>query len=370
MSRRVEALLEAARQVEVGEPPPLTAIRSEAGVRARRSAYLAAFALALPLGAAAAAGGWAFKQRMESPVHSVEKQVRPRVEVPHGVAPVAADGARRPDEGPRGAVDTAPADFRRAAVRATAVVPPSEPPRVGAPAGADAPTGRTPRVAAQATTDVPPSEASRAEAPPTERSRHAHAADDDVAPGEPRHDAMNGAEMPAGEAVRAASQPLPLLSALRENAATEAAAGKMGYSGPPSGPQQPQLLEAPARTGLSDEAAQLTVLVSTLRQQHDPAGTLALVAQYRAKFPSGALGTEVTLVAAEAHRALGQSAEALSELEKVSVDARGGELTVLRAELRAELGHCAEALTEVDAVRGRLPQTLRERAERVEASCR
>jgi hypothetical protein len=321
MSRRVEALLETARQVEVGEPPPLAAIRSEAGVRARRSAYLAAFALALPLGAAAAAGGWAFKQRMENTAPTVEKHVRPRVEVPHGVAPVAVTVVQRPDvpvvggsqpsEPERGraapVADASPSSTRRAAVHELA---------------------EAPRAAVRAVPVATPAEAERS---PTRST------------GEGEPSSVDG---------------------------TAAPTGTIGHSGPASGPQQPQFVEAPARTGLSDEAAQLTALVSTLRQQHDPAATLVLVAQYRAKFPSGALRTEVTLVAAEAHRALGHSADALAELEKVGVDARGGELTVLRAELRAELHHCAEALAELDAVRGRLSPTLRERAERVEASCR
>jgi hypothetical protein len=161
----------------------------------------------------------------------------------------------------------------------------------------------------------------------------------------------------------------PRVAAEASTAAAQPGGAKFGALSPASETKQPKLA-APARTGLSEEAAQLTALVSTLRQDHDPAGTLALVAQYRERFPNGALGSEVTLVAAEAQRALGRTAEALCELEKLTGDARGGELAVLRAELRAELGHCAEARAELDLLRGRLPPALRERAERVEAACR
>ncbi|MBK7857629.1 MAG: hypothetical protein IPJ65_03165 [Archangiaceae bacterium] len=53
--------LKAAASVEVGEPPPLSAVRRVVAKRARRNAQLLAFALALPLGAAAAVGGYAMK---------------------------------------------------------------------------------------------------------------------------------------------------------------------------------------------------------------------------------------------------------------------------------------------------------------------
>jgi hypothetical protein len=125
----------------------------------------------------------------------------------------------------------------------------------------------------------------------------------------------------------------------------------------------------PSRTSLSDEAALLSSALSALRARHDPAGALAAVAAYRARFPAGALTVEVTLAAAEAQRAAGRSTEALSELETLTVDLRGGELAVLRAELRAELGHCAEARAELAPVLSSVNGPLRRRALFTDASC-
>ncbi len=98
---RAAERLRAAGQLEVQAPPPLARVRSEAGRRARRAAAVMAFAMALPLGAAAAAGGYAWKVSASHPLpRGGEGAVRVRksvtapkpVEVvvaPPPVAPVA-----------------------------------------------------------------------------------------------------------------------------------------------------------------------------------------------------------------------------------------------------------------------------------------
>ena len=95
----------------------------------------------------------------------------------------------------------------------------------------------------------------------------------------------------------------------------------------------------PARTSLADESLALSQALSALRGQHDAAKALELLAAYRERFPGGALRHEAALATVEAHRALGHTGEAVTQLEALP---RRPELDVLRAELYAELGRCEE----------------------------
>ncbi|HET7757954.1 MAG TPA: hypothetical protein VFK87_11915, partial [Steroidobacteraceae bacterium] len=276
MSRRVEALLEAARQVEVAEPPPLAAIRAETGVRARRSAYLAAFALALPLGAAAAAGGWAIKQRVDNAPHAAPKQVRPSADVPRAFAPAqqapAMDEARPAAPGPAetsaGSSSMAKAESADAPSAAwparVAGGSSAEPGRMAKAAVADAPSEARP---ARAT---PQADDSLREAPRREASRT------------PGVVAADGRQVPSATAEQRAVQPstshaiAPTPGAAQVDAPPGNAAPPdrpdrtFGVLSSPSELKQPKVPEtpaaggAPASTALSQEAAALTAMLATL----------------------------------------------------------------------------------------------------------
>jgi hypothetical protein len=373
MSRRVDGLFEAARQVEVAAPPPLAAIRSEAGARARRAAQLLAFAVALPLGAAAAAGGWVLKEHVAHRAPAVERPAPKAVHDVHAPAPVEAatpvaaqeDEATRADAFAPGTATNALLGVASTAVRPTtnalsgehrhapvtshaARSTPGDASTTNAfggehgPAGdastANALGGEPPNAGGAATAAMHPSaggSAPAANAPGRERS-----STDVPAPADPR---ARGRIASTGDAPMASPAP-----------DTEVATPSNG---------------GPAPTSLSEESQLLVSILSALRAQHDAPGALTLIAQYRARFPAGALTTEVTLAAAEAQRATGHTAEALTELDRLKTDFRGGELTVLRAELRAELGRCAEARAELAPVLERLPTALRKRALLTDSSC-
>ncbi len=118
------------------------------------------------------------------------------------------------------------------------------------------------------------------------------------------------------------------------------------------------------RTTLADEASKLSQALAALRGGHDPARALELLGEYRDRFPSGALRHEAALAAAEAHRALGHTTEALEALEQVP---HRPDLDVLRAELNAELGRCEVARAIVAGVR--VTGALLERALFTDATC-
>jgi hypothetical protein len=291
VSRRAQQLLDAARQLEVAEPPPLAAIRTEVGARAQRTTQWMAFAVAIPLGAAAAAGGWVVRERV----------VRPATVEHHRVlAPVLAS-------------------------RPAAALPAPEPivpASVIDDAPADAPAARHLEVPAPRPVAV-----ARASTPAAAR--------DAVVP------ALGGPE-----------DTVPVAGA------------------PAATPRETPVASAPvAPTPLSEEAALLSEALAALRTQHDPQAALEAIARYRARFPQGVLAAEVTLAAVEAHRSGGHTAEALTELERLSADPLRGELAVLRAELHAELGQCAEARRELAASLDSLPAALRHRALFTDATC-
>jgi len=268
-SRAAQAL-RAAASLEAGAPPPLTAVREVAGRRAVRAARVMALLLAIPVGAAAAGGLYAWTK--------------------HDAPPLPRRGEGR-GEGAVNAQPKAPEPKQAEPQVTTPVMP--------APA-------IVPVVVARPVKPAPPSRA----APLTP-----------TAPETP--------EIPA----------------------------QGGYAPPPPP-------AAPQRTALADEAALLSQALSALRTGHDPARALELLARYHERFPAGALRHEAALAAAEAHRGLGHTADALIALERAP---RRPDLDVLRAELNAELGRCEAAR---DIVRGlNVTGALLERALFTDATC-
>lgn len=120
----------------------------------------------------------------------------------------------------------------------------------------------------------------------------------------------------------------------------------------------------PPSSALSQETAMLAEALASLRGKHAPASALALIGRYREAHPQGALRDEASLLAVEAHRALGESAKALAELGAL----RGRlDFDVLRAELNAELGRCEAARQIVASLH--VEGELRERALFTDATC-
>lgn len=89
-------------------------------------------------------------------------------------------------------------------------------------------------------------------------------------------------------------------------------------------------------SALELESRALASAVAALRRDRNPDRALALLDEYRAAFPRGALSLEASLVRVDALMALGRRREALAVLERLPVDKmpRGGELRKLRDNLR------------------------------------
>jgi hypothetical protein len=90
--------------------------------------------------------------------------------------------------------------------------------------------------------------------------------------------------------------------------------------------------------------------LASLRARGDATGALALLAEHRRRFPSGALRAEARVAEVEALLSLDRRADALRLLDGLVIERmpRGAELAVLRAELRAQAGRCAEAIIDFD----------------------
>jgi hypothetical protein len=94
-----------------------------------------------------------------------------------------------------------------------------------------------------------------------------------------------------------------------------------------------------------------------LRVDHQPGKALAVLDEYMARYPRGALRPEATRLRTEALLALGYKQAALSELDRQPIDATEGseENLLARGELRATQNRWREALSDFDrVVRGRL----------------
>jgi TolA-binding protein len=142
---------------------------------------------------------------------------------------------------------------------------------------------------------------------------------------------------------------------------------------PPVQPAAPPA-EAPASAStLAEESQLLESALRKLRQQHDGAGALATLDEYRARFPRGELGREAERTRVEALLATGRTRPALEALDAMALgsSARDVELLVARGELRAHAARCADAEADFGVALARAPAgALAERALYGRASCR
>ena len=165
---------------------------------------------------------------------------------------------------------------------------------------------------------------------------------------------------PRPRARAAAAQPLA-----REDRPVESA--------PAADPAPPYVAPAepppsrPPPSPLAQEVEAIAEGVRRLRREHDPAGALAALDRYRARFPTGALARESQRLSGEALVALGRRREALALIEALGGDG-DLELQLARAELSIP-GRCQRALADFDAVVAAAPAALLERALHGRARC-
>jgi hypothetical protein len=132
--------------------------------------------------------------------------------------------------------------------------------------------------------------------------------------------------------------------------------------------------EPVARPTLRSEPRLLADALASLHAKGDAKGALALLAEHRRRFPTGALRSEARVAEVEALLSLERRSDALRVLDGLLIEGmpRAAELGVLRAELRAQAGRCADAIVDFDrcgAVGGCSPEA-QERALFGLASCR
>ena len=159
-------------------------------------------------------------------------------------------------------------------------------------------------------------------------------------------------------------------------------ASRPGPQAEPSAPEAPSYHAPPVTREEETEAAPaprseprlLADALASLRAQGDAKGALALLAEYRRRFPRGTLRSEARVAEVEALLSLDRRAEALRVLDGLVIERlpRGTEAGLLRAELRAEAGRCAEAIADFDrcAAARNCSGELEERALFGRASCR
>jgi tetratricopeptide (TPR) repeat protein len=88
----------------------------------------------------------------------------------------------------------------------------------------------------------------------------------------------------------------------------------------------------------------------SLRNDHDPAGALDILAKHATLFPHSPLASERSVLEVEALLALGRRDQALTRLDGMSLDntPRGAERHVVRGELRARAQRWREAIGDFD----------------------
>jgi hypothetical protein len=106
---------------------------------------------------------------------------------------------------------------------------------------------------------------------------------------------------------------------------------------------------APSPMALESELLQRALL--KLRRDHDARAAIALLDEYRERFPRGVLSVEASVARIDALLLLGRREDALALLARLPIDrvGRSVELQLLRAELYAERD-CGQALPDFDAV--------------------
>ena len=118
---------------------------------------------------------------------------------------------------------------------------------------------------------------------------------------------------------------------------------------PPPPIEIPVALAAPSPIAV--EQALLGDIVKALRKQGDPRTALVLLEDHAQRFPGTVLAPEAGMLRAEALLGLGRKAEALSELDRLSLGSTPNrdERFVLRGELRAAAGRWREAREDFEA---------------------
>src|SRR5262249_54060601 len=123
-------------------------------------------------------------------------------------------------------------------------------------------------------------------------------------------------------------------------AALEAPAGPRARSAPdrpraPEAAPAPIVVEPVARPGpIALESELLQKALAKLRRDHDAGAALALLDDYRARFPLGVLSVEASVARVDALLLLGRRSDALAVLGRLALDGvgRSTELHLLRAE--------------------------------------
>ena len=124
----------------------------------------------------------------------------------------------------------------------------------------------------------------------------------------------------------------------------------------------------PSASPLAEEVEAIAEGLRKLRRERDPAGALAALDRYRARFPAGAMARESERLRVEALVALGRRRQALAHLEALGVEG-DLELRLARGELSMP-GGCQRALEDFEAVVAAAPAALLERALHGRARCR
>jgi hypothetical protein len=122
-------------------------------------------------------------------------------------------------------------------------------------------------------------------------------------------------------------------------------------------------VEAAVEPVVESEEVLLLGQAHLANQAHDGPRALRQLELYRARFPSGMLSEEATLLEVEVRLAGHDESKALAVLDRALVVAsrRRNELQLVRSELLASLGRCEEALTAFEAQKEGDP-SLQERA--------
>jgi hypothetical protein len=131
----------------------------------------------------------------------------------------------------------------------------------------------------------------------------------------------------------------------------------------PATPATPTVAATPESSARA-ESRLLDAAMARLHHGGDGDGALAILDDYRAKFPAGVLAPEADAVRVDALLALHRTSAALAALDAMALDAtpRGPELRLLRAELRASAHRCADAVADFDVALPRVTGDLRGRA--------
>jgi TolA-binding protein len=116
-----------------------------------------------------------------------------------------------------------------------------------------------------------------------------------------------------------------------------------------SAPVSPPVAASP--TAAPSEQSLLTAALEKLRAAHEPRAALALLDEYRRRFPTGAFAPEAARLRTEALLLVGRKTAALDELEGgASSSTSPDERRVLRGELRAAAGRWQAACADFDDV--------------------